>query len=429
MIPIRRRSRRGIILVAPIFGFLILLHLLRSASYSHRKDLFCPQLSGIENVLLVLKTGVTEVLRKLPAHANTTLRCIPNHLVVSDFEEDVAGIHVRDVLRHLDSNVKRNVPDFEIYNRLQLHGREGLLPSDSVMDVNGPLGMPNNPGWKLDKWKFIPMINEAFSYKPDAEWYIFMETDTHIIWPNMLAWLETLDYRDPHYLGTETQIGEVLFAHGGSGIVLSRKAINLAVKHHSLNPSKWDKYVDDHWAGDCVLGKLLADAGVDLTFCWPLMQNAHLGEIEPLTFNFHRQPWCWPILDYHHLSPSNVEQMWQFDHDWFVRRKHKYLLHEDVFKELIQSDLNEPRTDWDNNSLEKEDDVHTRQGCAFRCHQNPECLQWSYGTDKYLGRDECKTSSSARRGQPRMGYYSEWLTDRINATADRLGHCDHPEWE
>lgn len=331
MLPLRRRSRRWISLVSPLLGFVIIFQLLRGPQWplfaqdsstvarEDDGDFLCPPMPGIDDVLVVLKTGVTEALEKVPVHLRTTFRCIPHYVVFSDFAETIGGVQVHDVLRGVDDEVKQTVPDFNLYNRLRLYGRTGLLPSDNTQEENGAFGMPNNPGWKLDKWKFLPMIDESLQRKPDAKWFVFMEADTHIEWPNLMAWLARLDPDQPLYLGTETQIADVLFAHGGSGFVISNSAMRLVSEYRRERVAELDEYTDAHWAGDCVLGKVLADAGVPLTFSWPLLQNSRLGEVEPLTNAFYRQPWCYPIVGFHHLTPLDVEQMWRFDQDWFVK--------------------------------------------------------------------------------------------------------------
>lgn len=321
MLYIGRKSRRWITLVAPLLGLVLLLQLLTDwgvVPISNENRFRCPSAPGIEDVLVILKTGVTEAREKLPVHARTTLNCLPNYVVFSDFEEEIEGIQVHDVLRNVDQTVRLRVPDFNMYNRLRAYGRAGLTSADTTKEENSPFGMPNNPGWKLDKWKFLPMVDEALKAKPDAKWYVFMEADTHLVWPNVMAWLSRLDPDEPHYLGTETQIGAVRFGHGGSGFMVSRRAMRMASAHRANHVDEYYQYTESQWAGDMVLGKLLSDAGVELNFSWPLLQNAKLGEIEPLTNRFYRQPWCFPVVGYHHLDPADVERMWRFDQEWFI---------------------------------------------------------------------------------------------------------------
>lgn len=274
---------------------------------------FCPSLPGIEDVLVVMKTGVTESREKVPIHFKTTLRCVPNFVIYSDFDEEIEGVKIHDVLRHIDSDVKERVADFNIYNRIVEHGRKGLAQDDFADEANSAIGKPNNPGWKLDKWKFLPMAQEALKYKPDAKWYVFMEADTYISWPTLLAWLAKFDAKKPWYLGTETQIADVIFAHGGSGFMVSNPALQDASDQYSARRTELDNYVDHHWAGDCVLGKVLADAGVNLHFTWPILQNSNIGELDEFTNELYRLPWCYLAVAFHHLSSREIDHLWKFE--------------------------------------------------------------------------------------------------------------------
>ena len=218
---------------------------------------FCPPLPGIEDVLVVMKTGVTESREKVPIHFKTTLRCIPHFVIYSDFAEEIEGVQIHDVLANMDSAAKKN-PDFDFYHRIVKYGRKGLEQHDFSDEANSAIGKPNNPGWKLDKWKFLPMAQEALRYKPDAKWFIFVVADTYISWPTVLTWLAGFDHTKPQYLGTETQIADVIFAHGGSGFMLSNPALQRASDEYTTREVELNNFTDEHWAGDCVLGKVLS---------------------------------------------------------------------------------------------------------------------------------------------------------------------------
>jgi hypothetical protein len=330
MVP--RRSSRRLIAVASVIAIFFLYHI--SSFSSHNRQWqphfttttevtpvldengepapFCPPLPGIEDVLVVMKTGVTESREKVPIHFNTTLRCVPNFVIYSDFEEEIEGVKIHDVLRDMDSSAKKN-PDFDFYHRILKYGRKGLEQQDFADEANSALGKPNNPGWKLDKWKFLPMAQEALRHKPNAKWFVFIEADTYISWPTVLAWLARFDHTKPHYLGTETQIADVIFAHGGSGFVLSNPALQRASDEYTTREVELNQYTDHHWAGDCVLGKVLSDAGVNLHFTWPIIQNSNIGELDEFTIDFYRKPWCFIAVSLHHLSPTDIENLWKFE--------------------------------------------------------------------------------------------------------------------
>lgn len=319
MVPRRRFSRRLVALAAAAALF-FLYHvfslqpeLRRPSSEYAEPSPICPSLPGIDDVLVVMKTGSTEAREKVPIHFSTTLRCIPHYVIYSDFDEEIEGVQIHDVLRSMDSGVKQRVPDFDIYNRLTKGGRKALEQGDFADEANSAIGKPNNPGWKLDKWKFLPMAQEAYRYKPDAKWFVFMEADTYISWPTLLAWLAKFNHREPFYLGTETQIADQIFAHGGSGFMISNPALKSASEHYTKNQAELDDFTDGHWAGDCVLGKVLQDVGVPLHFSWPALQNSHIGELDEFNDSLYRQPWCYIAVALHHLTAREIKDLWEYE--------------------------------------------------------------------------------------------------------------------
>lgn len=71
---------------------------------------------------------------------------------------------------------------------------------------------------------FLHMVEETFETRPDAKWYIFIETDSYIFLPALVQWLERFDSSKPLYMGSAISIDGTDFAHGGSGHVLSHAA-------------------------------------------------------------------------------------------------------------------------------------------------------------------------------------------------------------
>ena len=68
----------------------------------NKEDLPCQKLTGGEDVLVVMRTGATEIKDKLPAHLSTTFKCYPNTLILSDYAENFHGHKVHDVLSDID---------------------------------------------------------------------------------------------------------------------------------------------------------------------------------------------------------------------------------------------------------------------------------------------------------------------------------------
>ncbi|KAE8155421.1 hypothetical protein BDV40DRAFT_311554 [Aspergillus tamarii] len=423
-------SRWRILRVA--VGLLLVLLLLKETGYAQRQTKShtdttipnttgCPELPGIHDAMVVLKTGATEALEKVPVHFSTTLKCIPNFIIFSDFEEKISGIQIHDVLRSVDGNIKQKMTEFHLYNRLHESGRAGLTAEDFNDDPSTPSGKPDNRGWLLDKWKFLPMIDETLHARADARWYVFIEADTYVVWPNLLAWLEKFDPSQPYYMGSGVQIVNSVFGHGGSGLVLSHAAAHKVSAYRASRIKEYDDFTAKQWAGDYVLGKALKDAGIGLFFSNPMLQGD-----TPWTFPYYdpnkNDHWCTPVITYHHMTPNNIRQMWAFEQSWWLDTLADTLLHADVFKGFVRPQVGQ-KEDWDNiSSDENTEDIRSWEDCQAQCEKDYQCHQFSYEPFK------CLTSKVARRGSRKPGISSGWMVERINRTIDRLGSCQKINW-
>lgn len=289
------------------------------------ENLSCRDLPGAEDVVVVLKTGSTELADKLPIHLNTTLRCYPNYLIFSDYAETFHGESVLDALEYVAPEVKENNHDFEIYRRLQKGGgRSALKPTELSGPFSKPppaTGKPDNPGWKLDKWKFLPMVNRTLHEYPDKKWYVFIETDTYIFWQTLLNYMGALDPTKPYYIGGQIWIGDIEFAHGGAGFAASRPAVEQVVSDFVERQKYWEDFTNGHWAGDCVLGKSFRDNGTPLLRAWPIWQGDDIGNMNYARDDNAQRLWCRPTVSYHHMSPFAVEDMWLFEQEWIADTK------------------------------------------------------------------------------------------------------------
>ncbi|KAJ6190072.1 hypothetical protein N7519_000093 [Penicillium mononematosum] len=354
-------------------------------------------LHALDDVMVVIKTGATESLEKIPVHLRTTLQCVPHFAIFSDYEETINGVRTYDVLRNVSETTMNHEPEFDIYRRLQEVGREGLTEAEWGDDTNGPLGKVNNPGWKLDKWKFLPMIDEALEVMPDAKWYVFLEADTYMVWPNLINWLAHLNPDRQYYLGSPMQIGETLFGYGGAGIVLSSWTMTLLHEYQMETKEDLEAMTAHEWAGDCALARALQDVKVDLTWAWPMMMTSRPWEIDHFSEGYGRQPWCYPVISYHHMAPKDIEEMWEFD------RANSSTM--GTFS---------ARDDWDNLSGIQIDfaagTIPTVEVCAEVCARNDECLQYSFNYADGV----CKHASTTFAGVATNGTQSGWITSRVN---------------
>lgn len=306
----------------------------------------CRDLPGADEVLVIMKTGSTELEARLPIQLSTTLRCFPNRMLFSDSAEVYQGQTIVDALESVSPALKDNNADFELYRRLRDHGRKSLSPDELH-------GMPNetthetwtghaeNPGWKLDKWKNLPMVNRTLHEYPEMKWYVFIDADTYIVWSSLLDHLATLDHTKPYYSGVEVYIGTVGFAHGGSGFIVSQPAMRMVVQHFKAHQEEFEAFTDGHWAGDCVLGKAFTDAGVKLTSAWPIMQGDYPGIVPYIAPDGRPMPpldariWCNPTVSYHHMQADMIEDLWQFEQEWLATLKEVGAFHFQKHKMIL----------------------------------------------------------------------------------------------
>jgi len=246
-------------------------------------------------------------------------------MIFSDYEEIYNNETIFDALESVSPDILANHEDFALHRRLKQDGRAALdrselSGSDSVL--SNPNGNANNPGWKLDKWKFLPMVNRTLFEHPDMKWYVFIEADTFILWSMLQQYLAAIDHTKPYYAGSRTFIGSDLFAHGGSGFVVSQPAMRLTVDRYAEHKAEIEAFTNGHWAGDCVLGTVLRDAGVVFTDAWPTIQGYSPGLL-PYAREWPRASWepttrwwCYPALSYHHLSPDMTKDVWDWEQQW-----------------------------------------------------------------------------------------------------------------
>ncbi|KAF2159490.1 glycosyltransferase family 31 protein [Zasmidium cellare ATCC 36951] len=385
-------------------------------------------LPGADDVVVILKTGSTELRDKLPVHLNTTLRCYPHYLIFSDYEETYKSEHIYDALEFVNSSIRHTHPDFELWRRLQKGGRAALKPHELSGPISRPqkdaMGKPSNPGWKLDKWKFLPMVNRTLHEYPDKKWYIFVETDTYVMWQTLLNYLHALNAEKPYYIGGQIWIADVQFAHGGTGFAVSHPAMKNVVDMYQAEQTAWEKFTNDHWAGDCVLGKAFKDSGTNLTEAWPIWQGDDAGKME---FSRKDGPgegyrlWCMPSVSYHHLGPTVVEELWRFEQDWMSRPAKmppKTLRHKDVFDGYVLPRISKARLDWYNHADEDRGPVPSLEVCADICEADAACLQYALSTDF-----RCLSSSKPNLGEYSRGMESGWMVNRIEKWADKMEPC------
>lgn len=264
-------------------------------------------------VALLLKTGASLVWKRLPIHLLTSLapeRIAPENTIIYSDVPDVIGSHqLVDVLANTTSRAVLESPDFQPYLLQEdFDAKQGWIEGD----IAGPIG-----GWKLDKYKFLPLINHAGHSQPDAKWYIYMEDDAFIFLPNLLHHLATFDWKDAWYIGSLAVKHGEIFAHGGAGFALSRGAWEKTFGTHSDIIEKYENFTEAHGCGDHVLGHVLKDYGVPF---------GETHEAEQFTFGFNPESywnmwygqanWCKPIFSMHHMHLKDISRSYNMEKAW-----------------------------------------------------------------------------------------------------------------
>jgi hypothetical protein len=267
----------------------------------------CLNAPGAGRVMIVLKTGASEIYEKLPTHLITLFRCTHHYLIFSDLPQTYADYQIHDALATVSDTYKNDHEDFKFYRKLQKYHREG----QDVAKLKG------DKGWNLDKWKFLPMMHESYRLaSPDVDWFVYIEADTSVSWTNLLQFLGRMDPTKPLYLGAQNVVGPTTFAHGGSGYIISRAAAKkIEDRRNKIGVKKYD----DRWelstslscCGDEVAARALIEVDVELTPSWPRIQGERVH-----TLDWTKGHWCTPAITWHHVTPAQLDSMWRFQNEW-----------------------------------------------------------------------------------------------------------------
>nr|AGU10910.1 hypothetical protein [uncultured organism] len=260
-------------------------------------------------IVIVFKTGAQEV-SSFSIQVGTTLRYLTEReiLFFSDQQGSIGPFTINDALRNVNESIRMTSPDFEIYRSIRRYQSTGQ--DIEKLKENLDLG-DGRSGWQLDKYKFIHMVEEAFQMRPNAKWYVFMETDSYIVWNNLVEWLSALNPTKPLYLGAAVFIGDTAFGHGGSGYVLSSAAMNrlLGPEQPQGLAAKWDLEMHKHCCGDLALALALKDKGINVQGAHPLLNG-----LKPTTLTYGPfEHWCQPVVTMHHVLPHEVSSIWRFE--------------------------------------------------------------------------------------------------------------------
>lgn len=424
---------------------------------------YCDNFPDTGNISVIVKTGATEALDKLPTQLVTSLRCVKDPILVSDLDQTVGKHHIHNVLATVSPDAMNGNPEFDFYRKLHQLATSGQETAFHTLN-SMPIAQEDwrtkgkSAAWGLDKYKFLHMAEKAWELQPDRDWYVFIEADTYLSWRSLHAFLALYDSSKPWYLGSKVKMWEhkpapIWFAYGGSGFLLSGSVVREWNVEHSGLANSWDERVKDMWFGDFVIADALNDdLKVQLTDAFPMMHND-----EPALVPFNDGLWCKPVVTLHHLDSRQLDQIYHAE----LALNNSPLLFKDVYHSAYTKGLPFKLESWDNladddrfaldvipNDMENfhgqwepkdlADPHRSYMGCEVACMQNEDCFQFSFLTTMANWTDpgtECHLSSVFRLGRQReletwgegtvytRTWVSGWKSDRISRWVENHPKC------
>lgn len=378
--------------------------------------------TGTDRIFLMLKTGYTVQWDRIPMHLVTTLTQFPNFGIYSDAASSVAGYEVIDILASLPESVMVDT-QLGLYKEQQ-RKRRNHIPA--LRDGASPL---NGHAWVMDKFKNMPILKHAWETSPGKDWYLLIDDDTFVFADNLGRWLKTLDPSKPYYLGSAVAGLKHIFAHGGSGIVLSRALMKMAFQ--APETEAWmEEYAEralKECCGDYVLAAFLKEKlNIDLDI--NVSGNRFQGEaIAKIACN--GQNWCTEVATFHHATPRDIELLWEYDRmrgyypsstgeslvyspaDGPSLFERPLITYADIYTDFVKPYLVPMRDHWNNNAKEIQYSWSLDYGeghatiedysnadadsdkpyasvdkCRSSCLANPDCLMFRHDSfQRYCG--------------------------------------------
>lgn len=329
---------------------------------------------NFNNFAVALKTGKDVALTRTPIQILTYLSKLKNMIIIGEAPHVFVGNHeMVDVYTHLYDNLTETKTS-------KRHVRDSLQKRTSTNSKSESKPDENSLGWKSDAHKNLPGFRELYARFPEAEWFLMLDDDTFVFFDNLKELLSAYNPDEPHYMGSNNMFvgcdgvskwGQGPgFAHGGSGIVVSRGALKKMLSSVDTCIIKYK----DCWAGDIRTALCLRDHGILVK--------------DPGGFNGnppHEEYWfnrpCQKPITFHHLLVSQIQKLYNLD----VRKKSVTMA--DVYddwhpQQPIEKDMDRPGGD-----LSHESNM-TAEQCHQACLKNSKCVSFSHsGSECWLKRE------------------------------------------
>lgn len=299
-----------------------------------------------EKMFLMMKTGATVMWNRLPIHFLTTFTRVPYFAIYSDMPASMGGYEIIDILANTTEDTK-NTGAYRHYTTLQKFFHEGAN-ADPAEGVDG------HDGWSLDRHKNIPMLAHGYRTAPESvEWFFFLDGDTFMFMDNLMDYLNTLDCTEPIYLGCSHWVYGQRFAHGGSGVVLSRAALDITLGAHPEWEWELEGWTSTVCCGDYMVAKMMER--VNVTVSHSDMHNIGRKFNDEHHWSLYAAPenWCEKVLGFHHVRPYEVELLWEYERSLGPERR-KNILYADIYRDFTAPYIGEWMEEWDSLACEVE---------------------------------------------------------------------------
>ncbi|ORY81396.1 hypothetical protein BCR37DRAFT_380290, partial [Protomyces lactucae-debilis] len=252
-----------------------------------------------EDIAVIIRTGF-QVQKRLEGPLSTYLKDRKDDTlaIFSDRESEVLGRKVHDTIKpFFDKNPETyDGTDMQkIYNSIQ------------AMSSNGSEVIPgeHNQGWRLDVMKQTMSADLGYQMlhkNRKFKWWVIIDDDTYLHLPTISAELAKVDHSEAHYFGSPVDGGDNHFAHGGSGIVLSAKAMSDLFENRKLADRMHANGLST-LHGDHNLAIYLKK--IDIILEDRFRHSFHGEPFEEIRFKLEQV--CAPLFTVHHLQEAAMK--------------------------------------------------------------------------------------------------------------------------
>ncbi|ANB12476.1 hypothetical protein AWJ20_731 [Sugiyamaella lignohabitans] len=384
-----------------------------------KQPLVADYADGAEKIFLMIKTGGDVLWNRLPIHLVTTLTRVPFFALYADKPGSIGGYEVIDILANVTQETYES-RQFEKYRKMRyLHNQHGVYDASQVK-IDG--------GWDLDKFKNIPMLYHAYNASPESDWFIFMDADSYIMMDVMTKWLKTLDPNEILYMGSIAMYLDLPFAHGGSVVVLSRKALEETIGTHPEYLAEYEKKAFDNCCGDVLVAEMLKDKVNKYISSGPDYPHVHYRFQGNSFYDFYAKAdnWCETITTFHHLTAHEIEVLYEYEKLRGPNRDH--LTYYDMYRDFYLPYVDEKIEMWDNlassQSWKKENTDREKpfdgeilpyesfEECKKACEATNWCLDYRFNHDTH----DCGLGDSIQLGKPIL----EWEKEKNGEKQHRI---------